>query len=182
MTPTAKFKLQFFDRAAVIGMLDKASHAALRKAGGAIRLFAQRSMRYRKRGSAAGEAPSAHREHGAKLRKLVWFAFDEGTRSVVVGPLPFGKGEAPGVEEFGGTVTRSRRVAQRPGRKAGAAQSAAFKRKLKAGAIPAGQAPQTVVMATARYPARPYMGPALKNEIPKMPERWRNSATVNGGQ
>ena len=56
-----------------------------------------------------GEAP---RKRAGQLRQFLYFAFDQTTRSVVVGPadLPVKKGEQPAVLETGGrTVTASGR-------------------------------------------------------------------------
>lgn len=124
--------------------MDKATRSALSKAGAFVRRTARSSMKSRqgkKAGSysAPGTPPNVH---AGQLKDLLFFGFDPGNRSVVIGPVPFGKGEAPNLEEFGGSVPRR-------GRRG--------------------------VVKVAKYPARPFMGPALQKEIPQMPARWANA-------
>lgn len=106
---TAKVKGLFLDRAHIIQKIGAAKVKTLMRSGGRIRTTATRSMRYRKKASAPGQPPSAHKERGALLRKLLFFVYDQSTDSVVVGPVGFGKAEAPSAEEFGGIITRVRR-------------------------------------------------------------------------
>lgn len=185
MPAVVKVTSLFFDRAVVTNAMDKANVRALSKAGAFIRRAAQTSMGYRKlgRASGAGNPPFAHREKGAKLRKLLFFSYDPQSKSVVVGPVAFGpKAEAPNLNEFGGTVTRRRTVRVAPARvrpKATKAQKAAFARKLKTGEVITAKPPTKVTTATAKYPPRPYMNPALQKELPNLPKRWANS--LKGG-
>jgi hypothetical protein len=98
-------------------------------------------MRYRKKPSAKGTPPSAHKDNprGPLLRELLWFAYEPERMSVVIGPVGFGA--RPGAN----TVPTSRSSAARSrgscgrkpkhGRRASPAQAAAFKRKLASGQI-----------------------------------------------
>jgi hypothetical protein len=103
-------KASFFDRKAVIDAVGAARAKALAKSGARIRLFVQRSMRRVKnirKASAPGKPPNAHVGH---LRKLIYYAFERtgyASGSLFVGPVKFAKGEAPGLNEFGGTVRRN---------------------------------------------------------------------------
>lgn len=99
----------FFDRAHVIARIGEARVKTLSKIGAFLRRRAQTSMRYRRKSSSPGQPPSAHRERGAMLRKLLYFSYDPRTDSVVVGPVASGRGEAPRLNEFGGRITRQRR-------------------------------------------------------------------------
>lgn len=100
---TMKFKLLFFDSAAVIRAVDAASRKALSKAGAFIRQRAKSSIRKRRGVSRPGQAPSSHAGH---LKRLLFFAWDPAAETVVIGPARFGAGEAPNLLEFGGTIVR----------------------------------------------------------------------------
>lgn len=84
MSELLKLKRAFFNRDAVVKLLDRKARQALSKFGAATRGFAQKSMRTRKGPSAAGAPP--HSRNRKLLRKLLFFAFD-GARGVVVGPI-----------------------------------------------------------------------------------------------
>ncbi|MDB5294903.1 MAG: hypothetical protein JWO31_886 [Phycisphaerales bacterium] len=101
--PVARVKSQFFDRRAVVEAIGRTRAAVLSKVGAFVRQRARSSMRRRKAVAAAGGPPSAH---AGNLKDLLFFALDPEAKSVVVGPVPFVKGEAPHLLEFGGTVQR----------------------------------------------------------------------------
>lgn len=98
-----------------------------------------------------GSAPPGKPPHSHKgtLRRLIFFGYDRSSDSVVVGPVGFRRSTAPNVLEFGGKATLVRR---RRGR---------------------------LVRQRASYDARPFMGPALAKERPRLPSRWANS--LRGG-
>lgn len=84
--------------------------------------------------------------HTGLLRRFILFSYDPSTASVVVGPTKLNKPtDAPRVLEFGGRTVVERRVRGRR------------------------------VKRRVRVRARPYMGPAMKQELPKFPSLWRNS-------
>lgn len=141
----------FFSAPKVKRAVDRARRKALSKAGAFIRQVARTSMRRGRGSSLPGTPPRAHE---GSLRRLLFFAFDPASDSVVVGPVGFRRSEAPSTLEFGGTITVTRRRA-RPG------------------------GGNVVEKRRARIEARPYMGPALRKELPNMPKRWANS--VRGG-
>ena len=103
-------KAMFFDSKAVVSATDRATRKVLGRFGASVRLTAKHSIRKRKAVSDPGKPPSSHAGH---LRKLIFFAFDVGRRSVVIGPLRFRTGEAPPLLEYGGQVTRKRRGKRR---------------------------------------------------------------------
>lgn len=132
-------KSMFFDRAAVVKAVDRATLSVLSKIGAFIRQAAKSSIRSRKAISKPGSPPSSHE---GSLKRLIYFSYDPASRSVVIGPVPLhGKAEAPPLLEFGGTARRIRRGKAR----------------------------------TVNYRARPFMGPAMQQELPKLPAMWANS-------
>lgn len=123
-----QFKQAFFDAAAVLNAMDKATHKALSKAGAFIRQRAKTSIRYRKEASSPGSPPSAHKSAMSGIRKgntlkkqqptsplrdFLFFAYDKATRSVIIGPAKTNQANAvgmggltiPQVLEYGGRVT-----------------------------------------------------------------------------
>lgn len=114
----------FFDRARVVRAMDKVTHQAMRKAAGAIKVIAQRSMRYvtslarqqrqleegaRKRvpvpytPSRPGEPPRAVKPH-PWVRKNLLYYYNPRQKAAVIGPVGFRGGNAPHALEFGGVV------------------------------------------------------------------------------
>jgi hypothetical protein len=144
-----RMKDLFFDSAAVSGALSKERRRALSQAGAFIRKSARDSMRRSNSPAPPGQPPRRH-ENPLLYRRL-FFAYDPSTRSVVVGSEGFAGSGAPGTLEHGGTVTIPRR--RRGGR--------------------------TVPATSSSVEPRPYMGPALAKELPRLPEPWANS--VSGG-
>ena len=181
----------FFDRPRVTRAVDRAKRQALSKSGAAIRVNAKRAMeasarvgriaesslpkdlrerrmrvnkirskkgqrrlRPLRKSSRPGEAPAAPRS--SPLNKLTFFSYDPRSDSVVVGPVGFRNSTAPNTLEFGGraTVTRRRRRPRNDGKR-------------------------VIESRRVRIEARPYMGPALKKELPGIPRAWSNS--VRGG-
>ena len=142
-----RVKHLFFDRPKVKRAVDRAQRRALSKAGAFIRQRARTSMRKRRGSAPPGQPPHAHE---GSLRRLLLFGYDRASDSVVVGPVGFRRGGAPSTLEFGGRATVTRRRTMRDG-----------KRVIKS--------------KRARIEARPYMGPALKKELPNIPKAWANS-------
>lgn len=105
-----------FDRAAVLGMMDKKTAAVLSRFGAYVRQRAITSMLghivakgfgvassvSNRQGSAAEGQPPL--PHSGDLVKRIEFAYDPKTRSVVIGPTPFGSGHALELEQ-GGQIT-----------------------------------------------------------------------------
>lgn len=133
----------FFDAPAVQRAMDKSTRKALSRGGAFIRQTAKSSIRSSKSISKPGRPPHSHAKH---LRRLLFFAYDLATASVVIGPARFGDGEAPNLLEKGGAVTR--KISNARGR------------------------PRRVRMV---YKARPFMGPAMEKELPNLPKRWHNT-------
>jgi hypothetical protein len=138
------FKMLFFDSKAVRSAVDRTTRRVLSRFGAFVRTAAKHSIRKRKRISAPGEPPSSHT---GLLRRFIFFGYDRGRRSVVIGPERANRkiGDAPAALEYGGTSTVVEGLRNR-------------RRK-----------------RSIRIAARPYMGPAFEQEKPKLPAMWRSS-------
>ena len=134
----------FFDSKKVIDATTKAERKVFSRFGAFVRRAARSSIRRRKRVSEPGKPPSSHT---GLLKRFIFFAYDLGRRSVVIGPARLsGKiGDAPRALEYAG---KSKVVARRRGQR---------------------------VIRTVTIRARPFMGPAFKQEKPKLPAMWRDS-------
>ena len=158
-----RMKKYFFDTKRVLRAVDKGRRAALSKAGAFIRTTARRSIRKRKRAAPPGKPPSSHT---GLLKRFIFFGYDAGSDSVVIGPARLAKStEAPHTLEFGGTVKvrrdRLMRVEDTGRDKRGRFTKGKYKR-VKAG-------------TRLTYQARPFMGPAIDKERSKLPKFWRDS-------
>ncbi len=91
---------------------ERAERRVLSRFGFLTRQAAQRSVKRRKKVSAAGQPPSSHT--GA-LRRFILYAYQRATRSVIIGPKRLGNkgggGRAPAALEYGG---RSATADKRP--------------------------------------------------------------------
>lgn len=97
-----EFKAGFFDAAGVVKAVDEGHRRVQSKFGAFVQKRARTSMRRRKQVSRPGEPPSAH--EGSLKR--IFFAYDPATLSTVVGPVAFGRGDVPRLQEKGGRATR----------------------------------------------------------------------------
>ncbi|HUX15722.1 MAG TPA: hypothetical protein VMW52_04570, partial [Phycisphaerae bacterium] len=114
-------KLTFLDRKAVSRAVDKATHEVLWECGKKLRRRAQTSMRYvtsrtgqrrqvregkRKRVrdyvvSKPGQPPKAVKPH-PWLRRFLFYAWEPGRKTLVVGPVGLGRATGPRLLERGG--------------------------------------------------------------------------------
>ena len=138
-----------FDRAEVIREVGKLNAKALSKAGAFVSRRAKTSMRRRKGPSPAGKPPSTHSKDKIATLRNILFAYDRANMSVVIGPVLLNgrQGSIPGLHEFGGTI-----YVRRPGKRGRPSK-----------------------VEPVRYPARPFMAPALAAEAPKFPSLWVTS-------
>ena len=161
-----RIKSLFFDRPRVQRAVDRAKRRVLSRAGAFIRTTAKHSIRKRKGSSRPGQPPHSHT---GLLRRLILFGYDETTDSVVIGPLGFRRSNAPNVLEFGGVVKTKRSLLVR----------AEARGRDKRGRFTRGKFKRIEAGKRLIYAPRPYMGPALEKERPKLPKLWANS--VRGG-
>ena len=199
----ARVTKTFFDRRAVIEAVGRANAMVLSKAGAFIRRTAKGSIRYSKNPSRPGMPPHAHRsKKGNKtspLRELIFFAYDEPTASLVIGPTPFrGRAIVPRVLELGGTapghknpLRRIRRVGDGGEVRIGGRVSVTTKKnrfgkmvtytvlRTQSQADRANQLQEELygpmTIGPVSIAARPYMGPALKKELHALPSLWASS-------
>ena len=189
-------KSMFFDRQAVIDTIGRGNVRTLGRAGAFIQRRAKSSIRKRKRASRPGDPPSSH---VGTLRNLIYFGFDTGTRSVVIGPTPVGTiGRVPPTLEYGGpsVVKKNPRRRQRKVGDGGEIRMDGphgkttkrtpngkwvtyTKLTTQAQADRANQINEELYgpeyIGGKPIEARPYMGPALKAEMPNLPTLWANS-------
>ncbi len=141
-----KFKGAFFNTSKVLAATSKATRKVLSRFGAFVRQTAKRSMRQKRGESKPGQPPHSHEK---LIKRFMFFGFDFNKSAVVIGPalLKNADQQPRGLEalEHGGTISRVR------GRK--------NKRK----------------RVKLKIKARPFMGPALEKETPKLPAMWRNS-------
>jgi hypothetical protein len=94
----------FFDRKEITQKVDARTRKVLSKFGAFVRKTARQSIRKRKGTSQPNQPPFSHT---GLLRKFIFFGYDSGKRSVVVGAVKIsGKsGKAPSALEHGGRVS-----------------------------------------------------------------------------
>lgn len=146
----------FFDQDKVKQSLNEATYQNLLKAGAYIMRTAKQSMRFSKKSADPGKPPKAHVGLIKEGERSVIFGYDFDARSVVVGPTPINKPTgAPRTLEFGGDVMFTRRW--RKGKRGKPGWS----------------------WDVSPYPVhispRPFMDPAMKENLPKFPALWANS-------
>jgi len=170
-----RIKDLFFDRKKVEDAVDKPRRALLSKAGAFIRQRAKTSMRKRKAASSPGQPPSAH---VGLLKKFMFFGYDPGADTVVVGPAKTNQvffnndgkpvtGTVPAVLEYGGQINIFEVE------KGGKWQRADLRSKRRIAGLPTRLRRVTIA-------PRPYMQPALTAELPRLPVLWRNSVRTAG--
>lgn len=142
-------KVAFFDRQAVLSVIGKAKTKNLSKAGSYVRRSARSSLRRRRASSLPGEPPSVHTKHPVATLKNIWFVFDRQSRSVIVGPVKL---------RTSSLTSSNRATVPELMEKGGTAVVVKSK-----------------VRRRARYEPRPFMGPALKRELPKFEGLWAKS-------
>jgi hypothetical protein len=81
-----KFKNGFFDRGRVLEAMDAATFREMKRMGALTRTVAKRSMVKRKGASLPGRPPH---EHVGTIDRLLFFAYDYQSESMVVGPVGF---------------------------------------------------------------------------------------------
>lgn len=161
-----RWRLLFFDHPRVIRAVDAATRRSLVRGGAMIRTIARRSMRRRKGPASPGQPPHSHT---GTLRRLLFYGYDPGRGTVVVGPLPLrgGRATVPPLHEFGGQAKTTRgRVVKHSGA-LGRDTRGRFASRRGTVYIPPGE--------TLTYAPRPYMGPALAAARNYLPTLWHNS-------
>lgn len=203
-----KMKDFFFDRPAVDRALDRATKKNLSKAGAYIRKRARSSLRRRKKPASPGSPPSVHSDDNVANLKNILFAFDPNALAVFIGPVGLNQRNyssqgysttIPALMEFGGTIyirewrfdMLDRRtfemVMRNPSMMKFAEewtradqrwQNASRKRKWTLRDLGV-----EYRVRPATYPKRPFMLPALEEEVKAgtILNLWSGSVTAGGG-
>lgn len=153
----------FFDERAVRDALNKGTRRALSKFGAYVRTRAKSSIRKRKGVSKPGSPPSSHT---GKLKKYIYFGYDQRARSVVIGAVPFSNSRAQELLEHGGR-TRLRQRVFRVGQLGPLRESDVGDRRRWARLRTNAQAVRATRLynGNATYRARPFMTPAFIKEL-----------------
>lgn len=153
------FEMQkfFYDRQVVKKAIDRQQRRAISRSLAFVRRRARSLLRRRKRVSSAGSPPSVHSDPGLKT---ILFAYDMRTKGGIVGPVKLNQvnmtssGSMPvsGIMELGGSVQIHEAQSNTDGK---------FYRLSRRTRTKPGQKKR---VRTVKYPARPFMGPALEME------------------
>jgi hypothetical protein len=159
-----------FEKQVIIDAVGKAQAAVMSRQGSLVRGIARKSMHKAKKPSKAPNPPNVHT---GLLKKLIFFAYDPKTYSVVCGPVKFNaKGvDVPHVLEYGGeAIVRDRAIINRKGQ---AVPLKFMKPAAREAAIRSGKA--VTVERKITIEARPYMAPALEKSIPYLAKEWKGA-------
>lgn len=184
------FKGNFFDAEAVLKKMDRATARVMSRFGAFVRRRAQTSIRYRLKPAPPGQPPSAHKtvmrpktnrrtgvtrmQPSSPLRDLIFFAYSAESQTVIVGPAIFAgsharlqptRGTIPETLERGGVLRGEGRtlfMAQAAGRNSAGRFVSKGKRAVR-------------LRGNISIAARPFMGPALEAELPKLAPMYANS-------
>ncbi len=150
-------KKGFFDRAAVLDAMDKASHRVLLRFGAYVRRSARFLIRSNRKASKPGAPPNSHT---GLLKQFILFSWDPSSRSVIIGPSKLNRRSenAPEVLEFGGTENLPAHKITVPDKKR-----------------PGHTVEVTIPAGPHTFAARPYMHPAYEANKSKLPEMWADA-------
>ena len=164
-----------FNQRAVKQRSDATSLDALYKAGAYVRTAARRKIRKNKKASRPGQPP--HTRQG-QLRRAILFAVDDHDHSAWVGPSASLISDIAKYHEFGGVqVRKSKRKEYRVGGvgpvdvREGKPNFAFLKTQQqveKARFIDRLAWPDSSLIKKRKYPARPFMGPALEASVKQL--------------
>ena len=131
---------RFFDVSSLTSRWERRYAWAMKRIGGKIRWAAMDlpGMKHVTKGtSAPGQPPHRHHKRTRGSLRQIEYDYDPKTKSVVVGPIFFKRGDTPHLIEFGGTrvVTRKRSAARKLQYRARPFMGAALKEARKSGVI-----------------------------------------------
>lgn len=159
----AATKALFLNRSAIANAVDRGRRTALVRGGGYVRKTARNSIKKRKGPSRPGRPP--HSRTGL-LRAHIYFSWDPGSQTVVIGPAAFAKPTGvPKILERGGSRPSRRNEYARITNGVGRDSSGRF----------TSQAEWVKMRGRVRIAARPFMLPAMRKSAPKLAQFWRES-------
>lgn len=171
-------KSRFFDVPRVINAMDAATYRALSKAGAFVRRTAKGLIRKVGKKGTPSSPGSPPKSRTGILKDYIFFAWDPGRRSVIIGPAKTNQvffqgagqpatGTVPAVLEYGGQIGILEWFL--PTRQKWVRADLRSKRKI---------AERQTRIRTVNIEARPYMGPALEKEAPNFPSLWSMRAAA----
>lgn len=139
-----------FDRKHVMDSVEKSKLKVLSRCGAFVMTTARGLIRHAKNWNDYSKPGRPPKSHLGLLKKLIVFAWEPRSRSVVIGPTRLNQRDdsAPALLEFGGEAIRTKRMPER--------------------------------QYVAHYEPRPYMGPALEKNVAKFPTLFENSIVDKG--
>jgi len=178
------FRMQeaFFDRPAVIRAVERAGKRYLSHAGGYVRKSARTSIKRKGLARAKPKRVGGKAEqrwlqevksqpasppgtppytHTGFLRDDILYSYDAVHQSAVIGP--WRKPWLNQLHEYGGLTPMI--VVRGP-------RGTTWLQRAKSRVRRSNRVIKTMMV---RYPARPFMGPALERSLPKLPQMWANS-------
>ncbi len=157
-------KGNFFDRKAVMDRVGPAKVKVLSRQGALVRRIMQRSMRKRKGAAPPGQPPNAHQ---GDLKDKLYFAYDERSDSVVVGPVKLGKSDVPETLDKGGVIT-IRGIRNRKGE---FVPLRLLPPEVRVKVVASGK----YTTQTVKFQARPFSQPALVKAAPYLAKEWQGA-------
>lgn len=162
-----RFAMPMFDKSILKHRWHKMNKNPLERAGNIVKLKARGSIRQTSgKLRRPSQAPKPPRSHSARRPFKMIFSVPMYARTqVIIGMVKLGGmndqgNPIPGLQEHGGWARRRVRVLKPP-------------RRNKRGQMTRQR--YEFVEKTVRYPARPFMGPALEKTKHRYPELWRNA-------
>lgn len=159
-----EFQDIFFDRDKVSRAVNAAVRRQLSRFGAFVRQRSRSSIRPRKAVSEPGSPPT---NRTGLLRDFIFFAYEQSTQTVVIGPAKLNKpGVVASLLEYGGSVQGDGRtifITRDPGRDAVTGQFVTRGRK------------RVRLDGTMHYKPRPFMNPAFQIEKAKFLDSLKDS-------
>jgi len=163
---------------------------SLGRAGAYIRGIARKSIKVSPEPSKPGKPPHSRK---GRLKNAIFYSVEKGRTRVIIGPAATDMGRVAHTHEFGGTEKPKKRKARKPnwnlridghgpintrdGKpiviKLKTDRQVARAKQVAESLPPSQRGPEA--RKARRYPARAFMGPALKRSKTKLPRLWANA-------
>lgn len=170
-----RVKFVFFDRSIIKRNWNKINQSPLTKSGLLVRRIARGSIRRggkKKNPSKPGTPPRSHKQGKTPPFKMIYSVPNTIGTSVIIGMVGFGIAPGatmpvPGLQEHGGTARRRLFLKQ--------TDFVHQNTKKTSGKYAKKRTRYKAVKKVVRYPARPFMQPALQRARPSLPKMWEGS-------
>jgi hypothetical protein len=168
IAPKVKVAFTTFDRSIIRRNWSNINRTPIARGGMLIRRRARQSIRRvgpNAKPSAPGTPPKSRVKGGTAPFKMIYSVPSASGTSAIVGMVGFGSGNpAPGIQEHGGSATRTLTKKAKPGRDSRGKFLKAKSYRIK----------KRVVIEP-----RPFMSPALQDVAPMIPALYRGSLAAN---